>query len=213
MSKSPRRSADASGFSLVEAIVVLAVVLLLTGIAVPMVRGFMSDGRRARAEADVKAIAHAVTSFYRDVGVWPARNAAGVNNVLYTLCSGPAAPATNPFANTNNISTWLMDGTHGDTLDNHLVRNTPGGSAGGAYPTAGSVRWRGPYATAATPLDPWGRPYLVTVRSGTSTNATNFKRMYVLSAGPDGVIDTPATLSATTELAGDDVGLLISIRQ
>jgi len=154
-----------------------------------------------------------VTSFYRDVGAWPARSAAGVNSVLYTLCSGPTVPATNQFVNTNNINTWLMDGTHGDTLDNHLVRNTPGGSAGGAYPTTGSVRWRGPYATAVTPLDPWGRPYLVTVRSGTSTNGTNFKRMYVLSAGPDGAIDTPATLSATTDLVGDDIGLLISMRQ
>ena len=36
------------GFTLVEVIVVLSVVLLLTGIAVPMLSSYMEDGRRAR---------------------------------------------------------------------------------------------------------------------------------------------------------------------
>lgn len=206
-----RRGGNA-GFTLVEVIVVLAVVLLLTGIAVPMISGYMNDGRRARAEAEVKVVASAVTSFYKDVGVWPARSSAGTNNVLYTLCSGPSLPTTNPFTNNNAMRTWLMDGTHGDTLDNHLLTNTPGGSQGGAYPTTGSVRWRGPYSAGGTPLDPWGRPYLVTVRSGTSTNATNYKRLFVLSAGPDGALNTPAALTAATEITGDDIGIIISQR-
>ncbi len=207
-----RPERDAAGFTLVEVIVVLAVVLLLTGIAVPMISGYMNDGRRARAEAEVKVIASAVTSFYKDVGVWPARSAAGANNVLYTLCSGPTIPTSNPFTNSNNINTWLMDGTHGDTLDNHLLTNTPGRSGSGAYPTTGTVRWRGPYSAGGAPLDPWGRPYLVTVRAGTSTSATNYKRLFVLSAGPDGAINTAAALTAGTDLAGDDIGIIISQR-
>lgn len=207
-----RPRSDAAGFTLVEVIVVLAVVLLLTGIAVPMISGYMNDGRRARAEAEVKVLAAAVTSFYKDVGVWPARSSAGANNVLYTVCSGPTVPTTNQFVNNNNINTWLMDGTHGDTLDNHLLRNTPGGSSGGAYPTTGTVRWRGPYVAGGTPLDPWGRPYLVTVRSGTSTSATNYKRLVVISAGPDGAINTPAALTAATDIAGDDIGVIVSQR-
>lgn len=207
------RRRAAAGFTLVEVIVVLAVVLLLTGIAVPMISGYMDDGRRARAEAELKVLAGAVTSFYKDVGVWPARSATGANNVLYTLCSGPTLPTTNPFTTNNNIGRWLIDGTHGDTLDNHLLSNTPGGSAGGAYPSTGSVRWRGPYLAGGSPLDPWGRPYLVTVRAGTSTNATNYKKLYVLSAGANGAIETSANLTATTDLAGDDLGVIISLRQ
>lgn len=205
--------AAARGFTLVEVIVVLAVVLLLTGIAVPMISGYMNDGRRARAEAEVKVVASAVTSFYKDVGVWPARSAAGVNNVLYTLCTGPTVPSTNPYTNTNAIVTWLMDGTHGDTVDNHLLKNTPLGASGGAYPITGTVRWRGPYSAGTAPLDPWGRPYLITVRAGTSTSTTAYKRLFVLSAGPDGAVNTAATLAATTDLAGDDIGIIISQRQ
>ena len=42
------------GFTLVEVIVVLSVILLLTGIAVPMLSSYMEDARRARAEAECK---------------------------------------------------------------------------------------------------------------------------------------------------------------
>jgi prepilin-type N-terminal cleavage/methylation domain-containing protein len=207
-----RRQRDC-GFTLVEVIVVLAVVLLLTGIAVPMISGYVEDGRRARAEAEVKVIAAAVTSFYKDVGVWPARSSSGTNGVLSVLGSGPTAPTSNPFTATHQFATWLTIPGNGDTLDNHLLTNTPGGSSGGAYPTSGSARWRGPYTAGGLPLDPWGRPYLVTVISGYSTHATNYKRLFVLSAGADGEIDTSADLTATTTLADDDIGMILSQRQ
>jgi len=51
------------GFTLVEVIVVLSVVLLLTGIAVPMLSSYMEDGRRARAEAECKVVGAAIMSF------------------------------------------------------------------------------------------------------------------------------------------------------
>ena len=35
----------------------------------------------------------------------------------------------------------------------------------------------------------------------------------IAEAGPDGRIDTPQTATATTDLAGDDLGLLISQRR
>lgn len=201
------------GFTLVEVIVVLSVVLLLTGIAVPLITGYINDGRRARAEAEIKVIASALTSFYKDVGAWPARAADGSDNVLRVLGSGSSLPIGSPFNGADQLSTWLIDGSNGDTLDNHLLTNTPGGAAAGAYATTGSNRWRGPYTAGGLPFDPWGRPYLVTVISGHSTDAVNFKRMFVLSAGPDGAIDTDASLTATTEISNDDLGVVVSQRQ
>lgn len=206
------RCRTVAGFTLVEMIVVLAVVLLLTGIAVPMITGYVNDGRRARAEAEVKLVASAVTSFYKDLGGWPARNSAGVDNQLYVLCSGPALPSGNPFTRSHRFTNWLLDGTHGDTLDNHLLQNTPGGASAAAYATTGSVRWRGPYTAGGLPLDPWGHPYLVTVISGFSANANNYKRLLVISAGPDGAFQTVGNLTATTDLAGDDIGIIVSQR-
>jgi prepilin-type N-terminal cleavage/methylation domain-containing protein len=202
----------AAGFTLVEVVVVLAVVLLLAAIGVPMINGYLHDGRRARAEAEAKTIASSLVAFYKDLGVWPARRG-GVDNVLYTLCTGPAVPAKNPFTNRSAIAEWLLDGNHGDTLDHHLRDNAPGGAAQAAYPTTGMQRWRGPYQDATAPLDPWGRPYLITVRSGTSTSATHWKRLFVISAGPDGAIDTDPDLGSTTDLANDDIGVLVTQRR
>ena len=63
------------------------------------------------------------------------------------------------------------------------------------------------------PLDPWGNPYLVTIFSGYSTSATNYKRLFVLSAGPNSRIDTSPNLSAIDDIGGDDIGVIISQRQ
>lgn len=201
------------GFTLVEVIVVLSVVLLLTGIAVPMLTSYMEDGRRARAEAECKVLGAAVMSLYKDVGVFPARSATGVNNTVNVLLSGTPKPTANPYAAAHQWATWGMNATLGDILDNHLLLNTPNGAAAGRYPITGSNRWRGPYTAGPAPFDPWGRPYIINVISGWSNNAVNYKRLYVLSAGQNGVIDTVQTSLATTNIGGDDVGFILSQRQ
>jgi prepilin-type N-terminal cleavage/methylation domain-containing protein len=206
----PRPSARRErGFTLVEVIVVLSVVLLLTGIAVPMLSSYMEDGRRAKAETEVKVVAAAMMSLYKDTGTYPSRNGSGTNNTIYVLFTGPTMPTRNPFSANHQWSTWAMNAARGDLLDNHLNLNTPQGQAAGAYATTGSARWRGPYFAGSTPLDPWGRPYVINVIAGHFTHATNHKRMWVLSAGPNGRIDTVANATATTELGGDDIGVLI----
>ena len=197
------------GFTLVEVIVVLSVILLLTGIAVPMLSSYMEDGRRAKAQSEIKVIGASMMSLYKDVGTYPTRNASGTTNTLYALFTGSSMPTANPFAATHQWSTWAMNSARGDLLDNHLTRNRPQNRAGGAYPTTGPATWRGPYFAGSTPVDPWGRPYVVNVISGFFTHATNYKRLWVLSAGPNGRIDTPANATATTEITGDDIGLLV----
>jgi general secretion pathway protein G len=210
-SRQPRPTTG--GFTLVEVIVVLSVVLLLSGIAVPLISGYMEDGKRARAETETKLIASAVTAFYKDVGTYPARSGAGTDNTLYVIASGAAQPTSNPFAGGHAFATWAMDATRGDVLDNHLVHNRPQGNAAGAYATTGKFRWRGPYLAGSMSEDPWGRPYVVNVISAWNNNATNYKRVFVLSAGPDGRLDTDRFATATTDIAGDDIGLIVHQRQ
>jgi prepilin-type N-terminal cleavage/methylation domain-containing protein len=201
-----------SGFTLVEVIVVLSVVLLLTGIAVPMLSSYMEDGRRARAEAEIKVVGAAVMSFYKDVGRYPARSSAGTDNVVYSLLTGPTLPTTSPWVGGHNWITWGMSSARGDLLDNHLLRNTPQNAAGAAYAITGTNRWRGPYVAGSTPVDPWGRPYVINVISGHNTGVTNYKRLWVMSAGPNGRFDTPAAATAITEISGDDIGVLLTQR-
>jgi prepilin-type N-terminal cleavage/methylation domain-containing protein len=200
------------GFTLVEVVVVVAVVLLLSAIAVPLVTGYIEDGKRTKAVAETKVIAAAVTSFYKDYGKWPARNNTGADNTLFVLYTGPALPSANPFAAGHTFNTWALNGTNGDVLDNQLLGNAPKGAAGGAYPTSGQYQWRGPYLSGGFGTDPWSRPYVINVISGFSTSTTQYKRLYVLSAGPNGVIDTSATATSTTDITGDDIGLIIHQR-
>ena len=207
-----KRRVSEGGFTLVEVIVVLSVILLLTGIAVPMLSSYMEDGRRARAESEVKTVMAATSQLYKDVGVYPARNRSGTNNYLYTLYTGPAL-TTNPWSNNHRWSSWARNAQRGDRLDNHVGVNTPQGRTQGAYATTGGMRWRGPYFAGSTPVDPWGRPYVINVISGWNTNATNYKRMWVVSAGANGRFDTDYRARATDEIAGDDIGVMMTQRQ
>jgi prepilin-type N-terminal cleavage/methylation domain-containing protein len=208
-----RRPPASSGFTLVEVIVVLSVVLLLSGIAVPLISGYMEDGKRARAAAEVNVIAAAVTAFYKDVGIYPARSGGGADNTLYVLATGAAQPTSNPFTAGHAFATWAMDATRGDVLDNHLVHNRPQGNASAAYSTTTKFRWRGPYLAGPMSEDPWGRPYVINVISAWNNSATNYKRVFVLSAGSNGRIDTDRFATATTDIAGDDIGLIAHQRQ
>jgi len=203
------------GFTLVEVIVVLAVVLLLSGIAVPLISGYVEDGRRARAEAEVKMLAAAISSAYKDVGIFPSRNSSGNNSTVRSLYSGPTAPTASTYvaSSTHNFYQWAASPINGDSLDNQLLSNTPQGLAGGAYPTTGNIRWRGPYLAGPSPLDPWGRPYLINVFSAFNTSALNNKRIFVLSAGPDGRINTSQRARATDDIAGDDIAIILHQRR
>ena len=212
LSHSNNRRETQGGFTLVEVIVVLSVVLLLTGIAVPMLSSYMEDGRRARAEAEVKIVMAASSQLYKDVGTYPARNGSGTSNFLYALYTGPAI-TTNPWGSNHQWSSWAQNAQRGDRLDNHLATNTPQGSSGGAYATTGTARWRGPYVAGTSTIDPWGRPYIINVLSGYRTDVVNYKRMWVMSAGPNGIFDTDYRARATDEIAGDDIGILFSQRQ
>jgi prepilin-type N-terminal cleavage/methylation domain-containing protein len=209
--KTPARTRSTAGFTLVEVIVVLSVVLLLTGIAVPMLSSYMDDGRRARAQAEVKVVGAAVMSFYKDLGIYPTRNSGGTNNSVLSLLTGPTKPTTNPWNRAHNFITWGM-GAQGDILDNHLLRNSPQGAPAAAYPITGNIRWRGPYLNGSSPLDPWGRPYVINVIAGFVAHATNHKRMWVVSAGANGFFETSMNATAVSELGGDDIGVMLSQR-
>ena len=52
-----------------------------------------------------------------------------------------------------------------DTIDDHLIANTPGAGSTKNYVTAGKNAWRGPYLPSV-PVDPWGNPYLINIGKG-----------------------------------------------
>jgi hypothetical protein len=54
---------------------------------------------------------------------------------------------------------------------------------------------------------------VVNVISGYFSDPTNYKRLWVISAGPNGRFDTNANATATTDITGDDIGVMLTQQQ
>lgn len=226
-----------AGISYIEAVVLVGVIGLLASIVTPYFVKMIDDSKKVRAQEDCKAIAEAIERFYQDLGCFPTMNAAGAINSVYSLVSGSSVTTTSPYGFPygllalaySNLLDWLTGGddntARADTIDNHLVRNTPKGQSTNVYPTSSSKRyyWRGPYI-APVGLDPWGHPYIVTLvapsaqRVDDDDGDSSYAR-WVISAGPNGYIECmwhPTSSTDTprrNQMRGDDIGTRIDIEQ
>ena len=187
---SPRLSSK--GFTLIELIVILAVISILVAILTPTVLKYIAEAQVDRAQSDVNTISTMLNDLIKDTGQYP-------GNFLFTrtfIC-GPGTQPTAPVV-------WCS-AANSRQLSNHLILNDPdesGTTTAADYRSSGKFRWKGPYITSLNE-DPWGNAYAINASTltGSDTNPT-----WVISAGPDGVFQT--ALTATT-LAGDDIGVRI----
>jgi prepilin-type N-terminal cleavage/methylation domain-containing protein len=184
------------GFTLLEVVAVIGVVIVLAAALVPLVVKHIDSAREARARSDVQAIAKAIGNFREDVKEYPVRSGA-TPRYWYMLRSGGTAPAMGGVG-------W---GTgRSDGLTSHLVQNAQGYSPWSAVTRTG---WRGPYLPDDRP-DPWGRQYLVSVRGFWDTGGSPAYRAWVVSAGPNGTLETDDQAGS---LAGDDIGEFVYVAQ
>ena len=190
----PKR--NEKGFTLIEVVVVVAVIAILAAVLTPYITKYIDDSKIAKARNEVQVIGAAMTNFYKDVGIWPNRNAAGAVGVIpyYTGPTTPTAAAvfTGAPPVVPAVAAWANSAT-AVPLDNSLLANS-------GYPATGDLSWRGPYAGSALPADPWGRPYMVNVA------ATNLLPVWVLSAGPNGKVQTRIIDNV---VLGDDIGFRV----
>ena len=97
------------------------------------------------------------------------------------------------------------------SLADQLVTNAPGYALRSATAQFG---WNGPYFSSQLMADPWGNRYavnvaLVDLSPGAATAGGQAKMaVWVLSAGPNGIIETPFAQSILTAVrpGGDDIG-------
>ncbi len=175
---------SSAGFTLVEVIVIVAILAILAGILVPMIFSQIDEARITRAEADCKSISSALLVARKDLGIWPnLYGAACTPSVTLMHGSGtqPAGLAAMGFITTTMIS-----------FTNVLMRDDE---------ECYSSQYNGPYLPAVEE-DPWGNQYVV---GASNFNVANGP-VYVLSAGPNGALETPLSSIA---LGGDDIGLRI----
>jgi len=177
------------GFTLIEIIVILAVISILVAILTPTVLKYIDEARDDRAKEDVKSISAMINDLIKDTGQYPGNK---LESGKTFLC-GPG---------TVGQAGWGSSTTCED-LANHLVTNSPGTTAtSDDYPSSGRFRWKGPYLTNLAE-DPWGNAYQINASTlvGGNTSVT-----WVVSAGPDASFQTS---TSSTSLSGDDVGVRI----
>ena len=232
-------SAKDGGFTLIEMIFVLAIILTLISLLVPVAFPKIRDAQLARANADIQTIVVTLISFQVDLGRFPACNSNncnplnGSNQTLRFLAFGDGVgdlrdklPPDDPrlvnkwnLSNPINISVIPAR----NNAFNHLGRNDPnadnitGSDILGARDydetESRSKTWKGPYI-ANVSVDPWGHTYIAHVGAMEEngipviiTSARLFEKPegWILSAGPDGILQTSPT---DTTLSGDDIGFI-----
>lgn len=224
----PMKTKTQPGFTLMELVIVLAIVVVLASIFLPMGVKKLQKADDATADATVAGIGAALGAFFEDLRHFP---------VCDTGCGSVSGLATNKGISflafgdgsgdlsgqyPDSTGTWSLTTNDNATPAknngyNHLVTNDPGadGTANDGtndYPTTGSFKWSGPYLFRTT-TDPWGKAYIANVGAmesgGTGISAAGLPATpqfgWILSAGPDKVLDT---LPTDTQLQNDDRGFI-----
>jgi prepilin-type N-terminal cleavage/methylation domain-containing protein len=174
------------GFTLIEIVVVLAIIAVIAAFLTPMLFDYLKESKGSRAKADVRNIAAAIANFNRDLQVWPVYSgdstiATNATILILKTNEGNAAPGDGDYAAWNaEVSNQY------DHLDKALGE---GKLAGGVLYSAVVKKpgeWKGPYMTDFK-ADPWGNKYYVSTK-GLHPGSTY--AAFVLSAGPNGTIET-----------------------
>jgi prepilin-type N-terminal cleavage/methylation domain-containing protein len=218
-----RTSRNQGGFTLIEMIVVLAVVGTLAALITPRIFPYIDEAKLTKAQLDVNTIAAGITKFYKDTGRWPfekdgtssAAYASGTDAAVLTsnpACRGTAIGGGTPCdanapTDASTGSSWALTTAIGDSLHDQLVLNDPFGAAAGsnAYTMSGKRAWNGPYLFNIATLDPWGHSYFVNIASAAPVleGAETQEWVIVISAGPDGALNTATGEVWTSPAVGE----------
>jgi len=172
------------GFTLIEIIVILAVIAILAAVITPMATKYIGESRVSKADADCRAIEAAVTAFYKDTARWP-----GQVEGYEVLVGGDKEYASTNEKNMGKIDEKAQLARYLDDMTDKDKKNYP--------------NWNGPYLTDIK-LDSWNKRYLFRVKPMYDTS--DKYSAWIISAGPDSKLDTK---KADGAIQGDDIGTRI----
>lgn len=212
------------GFTLIEIVIAVAILAIFAAAISPMVFRHLEDAKIGRAQNETEIISSALLNYYKDVGRWPYTNVNGpTGNVIDRVLSSTMVATSVGAGAASGANNW---GTYGNTkqLGDYLYFNNPddGSSPTGVgadepnqdWPITGRGAWKGPYLDSYDIRDPWGNAYVINSRylPGGRYTGTVRHKVFVLSAGPNCLWETGYSDAATEDVAGDDVGTVVSIR-
>lgn len=196
-----------NGFTLIEMVVVLAVVAVLAAILVPEIANHIKDSKITRAVNEEQVIVAAIMLLYKDTGKWPNTNANGptgnVDRLLTGMPGDPIATGILTGSRTGAIN-WGAN-VNTKQLGDFLFFNNPDNDIGATgqnqsgedYPIRGKFAWRGPYIDQEGFVDPWGYQYVISATYFPGSPNAASHRSLILSAGPDGLWSTAYDPSVT----------------
>lgn len=150
-----------TGFSMIEMVIIIAIIVGLAGVVVPIVSQEVKDSKKARAVADINRIATALNQYIKDTLTFPTGKRG--STTLHYLYTDGKLPENNPYAS-------------GEGKHIHALLEKDEFSAKG---------WKGPYLQSVA-ADPWENAYMINVQGFYDPK----ERVMIISSGPDGRFDT-----------------------
>lgn len=220
------------GFTLVEAAVALAVVVILAGLAIPLVIKNLEDSRVTRARNDLQVIAGAVATLLKDTGTRPMNDCPGEfgtgegDAYFFSNLEGLSCADLNVSTRygASESARWMVFRMllGGRNVVTGAMWPNPSEmfyGVGTSLNARTEVGWKGPYLglDMCAKRDPWGGRYYIL---GLNENGQRTgSPIWVVSAGPDHRIQlsvNPAPASATlpktwtyTGYSQDDLALRV----
>ena len=177
---------------------ILVAMTILTGAAAPAMYDYIDEAKLVRGRHDVATLGVSLVRLFSDVGAERTRHGGWAT---FEVLVGAGSP---PASLTEETGAWVVTSDKEDVgwLDDHLISNRAAYTPYGERDRRG---WRGAYIQQPVGPDPWGGRYALNVGAIMHRSAD----LFVLSAGPDGVVTVPFDADGLT-LPGDDLVSLIA---
>ena len=179
----------------------LTAISVLSAVAVPATHNYVVQARAIAAVHDARTFATAVVQLADDVAAAGARP--GGWRTIDLLVGDGEVPQVAPGGDPR----WIAPvGGRVVLLRDQLILKPAMYSL--PSPAVLSKGWRGPYLENVAGADPWGHRYAINL---VFLRASDGRDTVVLSAGPNGIVETPFEDQSIVP-GGDDIVALVSSR-
>ncbi len=167
------RTAKKAGFTLIELMVVIAIIAILASITIPVIGRALESARRARANAEVRTIQNAVMNYFNEYGRFPHGNNPGGSDYRYGELTGANV------ANRQLMNVLRAIGSNQDEDGNNAEGNSDHAHNPRRIVFLEAPEYALNIGTTFNYLDPWENQYEIIVD-------TNFDGQLVFTGIPGG---------------------------